>query len=131
MGAKHSKARASDLSIHMYVKSGDGYDSMLTIRRCMSRLGMITVFDRYGDKNKEIVMFEFKKDVNENDVWEYVSESVVRHLKEHGVLRVSNNFRNAYAVNEYSEKMFDDMREHTKALVRFMLKASSLYLDAE
>ena len=123
-----TKPQTIDPNIHIYVRKDGEYNSYnykLTIRKCISRLGMITVFDYCSE---QMIMFEFKNDINDNDVWDYISDSVSRILKEHGVVVVSNNFMNTCMTPEFCEKTCDDMRDHIKTLVRFMKKTYSLYI---
>lgn len=130
--AGHKRATAVDPDIHITFISTDGkYNRCIVIRKCSSRQGMLTVFNITDglDDPSPVVMFEFDRKVEEHDVWSFVSASVMKHMQAYGSVGVANNFMNPFAKVEFSEKTIDDMKEHVKLLVRFMIMSASLHID--
>jgi hypothetical protein len=93
------------------------------------RNGRISVFD-YDRVNDKSILFEFEKGaVDEKEVCAFVSASVRKHLQVLGLASVYNNFRHADTPLTFCDTTVDAMMEHVQDLVRFMLKASSLYVS--
>jgi len=133
MGASSSKqpqVKLVDPALTIsYKKDEHEQKTLITIRKCVRRMGKITVFDDIRDDNMARFMFEFEKGADENVVWDFVSASIASYLKEYECLYVVNNFLDAYKSFTFSEKTMDDMRVHVTRLVRFMLLSSSIYCE--
>jgi hypothetical protein len=127
MGNATSTALLIDPMIDIDIKNGSK-----TVDRVLGIIyfrGSISVSHRYeSDGVIKSVLFKFKKGCNENDVWEYIEDFIMKQIRENEEVIVLNNFHNrgfSYSFNKETKYKISD---YIKLLVRCMMKAEILYL---
>ncbi len=126
MGNTTSTANLIDPMIDIDIKNGTK-----TVDRVLGIVyfrGSITVSHRYEcDGVIKSVLFKFKKGCNENDVWEYIEDFVMKQIRENEEIMVLNNFHNRGFAYSFNKETKDKISNYIKLLVRCMIKSEILY----
>ena len=127
MGNTNSTAILIDPMIDIDIKNGtETVNRVLGIVYFRGAISVSHKFERDGVIKP--VLFKFKKGCNENDVWEYIEDYVMKQIRENEEIMVLNNFRNRGFAYVFNTETKDKISDYIKLLVRCMLKSEILYL---